>query len=91
MYRRRFLLAFALTILTHVAWPQSDKLPVMHHDESVVKAGGFISYGSSSSDLWKRAAYYIDRLLKGAKPQDLPIEQEARVNYPAASGGAFKT
>ena len=51
----------------------------MHYDESVVKAGGFISYGSSSSDLWKRAAYYIDRLLKGAKPQDLPIEQEARV------------
>ena len=76
MNRRRFLLAFALTILTHVAWPQSDKLPVMHYDESVVKAGGFISYGSSSSDLWKRAAYNIDRLAnRDFKPLFSPSSQ----------------
>ena len=61
------------------ALAQRHKMPIMHYDESVVKAGGFISYGSSSSDLYKRAAYYIDRLLKGAKPQDLPIEQESRL------------
>lgn len=55
------------------------KMPTMHFDDSIVKDGGLISYGPSTTDMWTRGAYYIDRLLKGAKPQDLPIEQEARV------------
>lgn len=55
------------------------KMPTMHFDEPIVKGGGLLSYGPSTTDLWMRGAYYIDRLLKGAKPRDLPIEQEARV------------
>ncbi len=58
---------------------RAHRLPTIQYDEYFVRAGALLSYGPSAADSWKRAAYYIDRLLKGAKPQDLPIEQEARV------------
>jgi len=51
------------------------KLPTMHGKDDMVKAGGFISYGSAFDDTWGRAAYFIDRILKGAKPSELPVEQ----------------
>ena len=52
------------------------KLPTAHYDETVVKRGGLMSYGPSNADLFKRAAYFIDRIFKGTMPKDLPIEQE---------------
>ena len=52
------------------------KLATAHYDEAVVTAGGFMSYGPSNTDLYKRAAYFIDRIFKGTPPKDLPIEQE---------------
>jgi len=51
------------------------RLPAMWGNRLWVEAGGLMTYGLVSEDLWRRAASYVDRILKGAKPGDLPIEQ----------------
>jgi putative ABC transport system substrate-binding protein len=55
-----------------------SKLPAIYPDSSFVDAGGLMSYGSSRIDLDRRAAYYVDKILKGAKPADLPVEQPTK-------------
>jgi putative ABC transport system substrate-binding protein len=50
------------------------RLPAMYEVEGFVDAGGLVSYGPSLSDMYRRAAGYVDALLKGAKPADLPVE-----------------
>jgi len=54
------------------------RLPGMFHHRAFVEAGGLISYGVSLADLWRRAAYYVDRIIKGARPGDLPVEQPTK-------------
>jgi putative ABC transport system substrate-binding protein len=51
------------------------RLPVMSTFSRIVEAGGLLSYGPNLGDLFRRAAVYIDKILKGAKPSDLPVEQ----------------
>jgi putative ABC transport system substrate-binding protein len=51
------------------------RLPAMYGSREFVEAGGLISYGASFPDLFRRAAVYVDRILKGVKPADLPVEQ----------------
>jgi putative ABC transport system substrate-binding protein len=51
------------------------RLPAMYDVRSFVEAGGLVSYGPSLPEMFRRAAFYVDRILKGAKPADLPIEQ----------------
>lgn len=54
------------------------KLPIVHSRKSFTPLGGFMSYGPDYPVLYHRTAYYVDRILKGANPADLPIEQPAR-------------
>ena len=53
-------------------------LPTMSGLRSVVEAGGLLSYGADQEDLYRRAAIYVDKILKGARPADLPIEQPTK-------------
>jgi putative ABC transport system substrate-binding protein len=54
------------------------RLPTIHGLREYVEAGGLISYGTSYADLWRRAGDYVDKILRGAKPADLPVEQPTR-------------
>jgi putative tryptophan/tyrosine transport system substrate-binding protein len=51
------------------------RLPAMYSWKQVVAAGGLMSYGPSMPDMERRAATYVDKILKGATPADLPVEQ----------------
>jgi putative ABC transport system substrate-binding protein len=55
------------------------RLPSCANSRSYVEAGVLLSYGAVYEDLWRRAAHYVDRILKGAKPGDLPIEQPSTI------------
>ena len=55
-----------------------NHLPAMYEDRSFVEAGGLISYGPWIAELWRRSATYVDKILKGANPAELPVEQPMR-------------
>ncbi len=61
-----------------VDFATKNRLPTMFGDGNVVKAGGFMSYWTNWGDLRRRAAVYVDRILRGTKPADLPVEQPTR-------------
>jgi putative tryptophan/tyrosine transport system substrate-binding protein len=54
------------------------RLPTMTGNRESIEAGGLISYGPNFPELWRRAADYIDKILRGAKPADIPVEQPAK-------------
>jgi putative ABC transport system substrate-binding protein len=54
------------------------RLPAIYLEPSYVQAGGLISYGPDYAAMWRRGAEYVDKILRGAKPADLPIEQPTR-------------
>jgi putative ABC transport system substrate-binding protein len=58
-----------------------NRLPVIYPFAEFVEAGGLASYGVSYTDLYRRTATYIDKILKGAKPADLPVEQPTRFEF----------
>jgi len=54
------------------------RLPAMHIDSEFADVGGLLTYGPHYADLFRRAATYVDKILKGTKPADIPVEQPTR-------------
>jgi putative tryptophan/tyrosine transport system substrate-binding protein len=60
------------------SFAQKNRLPSMYGQDEYVDAGGLMSYGPNNADLWRRAAMYVDKILKGTKPADLPVERPTK-------------
>ena len=55
-----------------------SRLPSVYYNREAVDAGGLMYYGADLADIYRRVAYYLDKILKGAKPADLPVEQPTK-------------
>jgi putative tryptophan/tyrosine transport system substrate-binding protein len=75
MIADRFLLAHRARI---VAFAARQRLPGMYPYKEFVEAGGLVSYAPSYPEMFRRSATYVDKILKGAKPADLPVEQPTK-------------
>jgi putative tryptophan/tyrosine transport system substrate-binding protein len=64
-----------------LALAEQHRLPAMHSEEEWVNAGGLMSYGANRVDSYRRAAVYVDKILKGAKPADLPVEGPTKFEF----------
>jgi ABC-type uncharacterized transport system substrate-binding protein len=64
-----------------VEFAAQSRLPAAYPDTRFPMAGGLLSYGANPEALYRRAAYYVDRILKGAKPADLPVEQPMTFDF----------
>ena len=61
-----------------VGFALKSRLPSMYSSRESVDAGGLMYYGADIADSYRRVAYYVDKILKGAKPADLPVEQPTK-------------
>ena len=71
----------ALTVVHRdhiIALAARYKLPAVYYEDFFVAAGGLTSYGTDNVDQFRRAAGYVDRILKGEKPADLPVQQPTK-------------
>jgi putative ABC transport system substrate-binding protein len=59
----------------------AERVPTMHGFREYVETGGLVSYGPNTPELFRRAAEYVDKILRGAKPADLPIEQPTKFDF----------
>jgi putative tryptophan/tyrosine transport system substrate-binding protein len=64
-----------------IAFAQKRRLPSVYQTREAVDAGGLMYYGADSADSYRRVASYVDKILKGAKPADLPVEQPTKFEF----------
>src|SRR5207245_11607864 len=57
------------------------RLPAIYPQKEYVDEGGLMSYGTDNTDLYRRAAVYVDKILKGAKPADFPVQQATKFEF----------
>ena len=58
-----------------------NRLPSVYVESNWVEAGGLMSYGPNTNERWRRASYYVDKILKGAKPAELPVERPMKFEF----------
>jgi putative ABC transport system substrate-binding protein len=73
-----FMTAHSKEILEYAA---KNRLPAIYDDRGFTEAGGLMSYGTNRADMYRRAAQYVDKILKGTKPADLPVEQPTKFEF----------
>ena len=80
-----FLPLMDLSLRSHekriIEFLSTNRLPAIFENKEMVEAGGLISYGPSYDDVYRRAAIYVDKILKGTKPADLPVEQPTKFEF----------
>jgi putative ABC transport system substrate-binding protein len=64
-----------------VGFALKNRLPSMYQSREAVEAGGLMYYGADQAEVYRRVAYFVDRMLKGAKPADLPVEQPMKFEF----------
>jgi putative ABC transport system substrate-binding protein len=64
-----------------VRFAQRNRLPSIYGTKDFADAGGLIAFGPNAADQWRRAAVYVDKILKGARPADLPVEQPTKFEF----------
>jgi len=64
-----------------VAFALKNRLPSVHTNREAIDAGGLMYYGADLADSYRRVAWYVDKILKGAKPGDLPVEQPTKFEF----------
>jgi putative ABC transport system substrate-binding protein len=64
-----------------IAFALKSRLPAVYSNRDAVDAGGLMYYGADLADSYRRVAYYVDRILKGARPADLPVEQPTKFEF----------
>jgi ABC-type uncharacterized transport system substrate-binding protein len=60
---------------------KKKRLPSVHVESNWAEAGGLMSYGPNTNERWRRASYYVDKILQGTKPADLPVEQPLKFEF----------
>jgi putative ABC transport system substrate-binding protein len=70
-----------ITLKRIAGFALKSRLPSVFGHREAVDAGGLMYYGAELSDSYRRVAYYVDRILKGAKPADLPVEQPTKFEF----------
>jgi putative ABC transport system substrate-binding protein len=64
-----------------VEFARKNRLPAIYEDRIIAEDGGLMSYGTDITDLYRRAATYVDKILKGTKPADLPVEEPKKFEF----------